>query len=74
MYQEAPLDKLSLLSQAPNSCYLADQSKEEEIDGACGSYREKGNTYRVLVEKPEGKRQLGRPRRRRKDNVSTNLK
>ena len=25
--------------------------------------------YRVLVGKPEGKRPLGRPRRRRKDNI-----
>jgi hypothetical protein len=25
--------------------------------------------YRVLVEKPEGKRQLGRPRRRWEDNI-----
>jgi hypothetical protein len=30
---------------------------------------EKRNTYRVLVEKPEGKRLLGRPRRRSEDNL-----
>jgi hypothetical protein len=29
--------------------------------------------YRVLVEKPEGKRQLGRPRRRWKDNIKVDL-
>jgi hypothetical protein len=28
---------------------------------------EKGNAYRILVRKPEGKRPLGRPRRRWKD-------
>jgi hypothetical protein len=29
--------------------------------------------YRVLVVKPEGKRQLGRPRRRWEDNIKTDL-
>jgi len=29
--------------------------------------------YRVLVGKPEGKRTLGRPRRRWKDNIKMNL-
>jgi hypothetical protein len=29
--------------------------------------------YRVLVGKPEGKRQLGRPRRRWKDNIKMGL-
>jgi hypothetical protein len=30
---------------------------------------EKSNVYRLLVGKPEGKRPLGRPRRRRIDNI-----
>jgi len=29
--------------------------------------------YRVLVGKPEGRRPLGRPRRRWEDNIKTNL-
>jgi hypothetical protein len=29
--------------------------------------------YRVLVEKPEGKRPLGRPRRRWEDNIKMDL-
>ena len=29
--------------------------------------------HRVLVGKPEGKRPLGRPRRRREDNIKTDL-
>ena len=29
--------------------------------------------YRVLVEKPEGKRPLGRPRHRREDNIRMDL-
>ena len=31
------------------------------------------NSYRVLVGKPEGKRPLGRPRRRREDNIKIDL-
>jgi hypothetical protein len=31
--------------------------------------REKRNAYRLLVGKPEGKRPLGRPRRRWLDNI-----
>jgi hypothetical protein len=34
---------------------------------------EKRNTYRLLVGKPEGKRQLGRPRRRWADNIKMDL-
>jgi hypothetical protein len=34
---------------------------------------EKRNTYRLLVEKPEGKRPLGRPRRRWLDNIKIDL-
>ena len=34
---------------------------------------ESGGVYRVLVEKPEGKRPLGRPRHRWKDNIKTDL-
>jgi hypothetical protein len=34
---------------------------------------EKRNVYRVLVGKPEGKRPLGRPRRRWIDNIKLDL-
>jgi hypothetical protein len=34
---------------------------------------EKRNVYRLLVEKTEGKRPLGRPRRRWIDNIKLNL-
>jgi hypothetical protein len=32
------------------------------------------NAYRILVEKPEGKRPLGRPRHRRVDNIKIYLR
>ena len=41
------------------------------MGGACGAYG--GGVYRVLVGKPEGKRPLGRPRRRREDNIKMDL-
>jgi hypothetical protein len=34
---------------------------------------EKKGLYSVLVRKPEGKRPLGRPRRRREDNIKRDL-
>jgi hypothetical protein len=34
---------------------------------------EKRNAYKLLVEKPEGKRPLGRPRRRWVDNIRIEL-
>jgi hypothetical protein len=36
--------------------------------------REKRNVYRVLVGKPEGKRHLGRPRRRWVDNIKMDIR
>jgi hypothetical protein len=36
---------------------------------ACSTNGKKGNAYRILMEKPEGKRPLGRQRRRSVDNI-----
>jgi hypothetical protein len=36
--------------------------------------RETRNAYRILVGKPEGKRPLGRPRRRSVDNIKMDLR
>jgi hypothetical protein len=35
---------------------------------------EKRNAYRILVEKPEGKRSLGRPTHRREDNIEMGVR
>jgi hypothetical protein len=40
---------------------------------ACSTHGETRNAYRVLVLKPEGKRQLGRHIRRWEDNIKMDL-
>jgi hypothetical protein len=46
----------------------------DEMGGACSTNGEKRNTYRILVGKPEGKRPLGRPRRRWEYNIKMALR
>jgi hypothetical protein len=41
---------------------------------ACSTNGKERNACRILVEKPEGKRQLGRPRRRWVDNMKMVLR
>jgi hypothetical protein len=43
------------------------------MGGSCSTYGEKRKACRLLVEKPEGKRPLGRPRRRWVDNIRIDL-
>jgi hypothetical protein len=43
------------------------------MDGECSTNGEKRNAYTLLVVKPEGKRPLGRPRRRWVDNTRMDL-
>jgi hypothetical protein len=43
--------------------------KKDEMGRACSTNGEKRSAYRILVGKPEGKRPLGRPRRRWEDNI-----
>jgi hypothetical protein len=41
---------------------------------ACSTDGENRNAYRILVGKPEGKKPLGRPRRRGVDNIKMDLR
>jgi hypothetical protein len=43
------------------------------MGGACSTYGERRGLYRVYVGKPEGKRLLGRPRRRWEYNIKMDL-
>jgi hypothetical protein len=44
------------------------------MGGACSTNEEKRNAYRILVRNPEGKRPLGRPRRRWMDSIKMELR
>jgi len=43
------------------------------MGGAYSAYGVRRGVYRVLVRKPGGRRPLGRPRRRREDNIKMDL-
>jgi hypothetical protein len=53
--------------------YSGDQINNNATGGACSAYWDRRGAYRVLVGKHEGKRPLGRPRRRWKDNNKMDL-
>jgi hypothetical protein len=44
------------------------------VGWTCGTHGEERGAYRVLVGRPEGKRPLGRPRRRWEDNIKMDLR
>jgi hypothetical protein len=50
------------------------KSRRMRWTGHVARMGEKRNVYRILVGKPEGKRQLGRPRRRWVDNIKMDLR
>ena len=45
-----------------------------EMGRACSTYGDREDAYRILVGKPEGRRQLGRPRRRWKGDNNMDLR
>jgi hypothetical protein len=49
------------------------KSRRIRWKGYVARIEEKRSVYSVLVGKPEGKRQLGRPRHRREDNMKMDL-
>jgi hypothetical protein len=53
--------------------YSGNQIKKNEMDWVCSTYVERRGVCRVLVGKPEGKRPLGRPRRRLENNIKLDL-
>jgi hypothetical protein len=44
------------------------------MDRECSTHGRDENAYKILVGKPEGMRPLGRPRRRREDNITIGLR
>jgi hypothetical protein len=47
--------------------------EKNEFGGTCSTTGKRRGVYRVLMGKPEGKRPLGRPRRRWENNIKMDL-
>jgi hypothetical protein len=45
----------------------------DEMGRTCSADREMRKAYQILIEKPEGKKPLGRSRRRWEDNIKMDL-
>ena len=65
-------EKLNDLYSSPNIVRVI-KSRRMKWVGHVARMGEERGVYRVFVEKPEGKRPLGRPRRRWVDNISMDL-
>jgi len=65
-------EELNDLYCSPNIVQVI-RSRRMRWTGHVARIGERRGVYRVLVGKPEGKRLLGRPRRRWEDNIKMNL-
>ena len=65
-------EELNDLYCSPNIARVIKWKRMRSV-GHVACMGERRGVYSVLVEKPEGKRPLGRPRRRREDNIETDL-
>jgi hypothetical protein len=65
-------EELNDLYSSPNIIRVI-KSRRMRWAGYVARMREKRYAYRILVGRPEGRRPLGRPRRRWEDNIKTNL-
>jgi len=54
--------------------YSGGQIEKNEMGEACSTYGEIRGVHRALVVKPEGKKPLGRPRRKWEDNIKMDLR
>jgi hypothetical protein len=50
------------------------KKEEDEVGGTCGTHGDGRGVYRVLVGRTEGKRPLGRPRRRWEESIKMDLR
>jgi hypothetical protein len=66
-------EELHNLYSSPNIIRMI-KSRRMRRAGHVARMGETRNAYRILVEKPEGKRPLGRPRRRWVDNIKMDLR
>jgi hypothetical protein len=66
-------DELHSLYTSPNIVRVI-KSRRMRWDGHVARMGEGSRVYRVSVERPEGKRPVGRPTRRWEDNIKINLR
>jgi hypothetical protein len=66
-------EELHNLYSSP-SIIIIIKSRRMRWAGHVARMRDRRNAYRILVEKPEGRRSLGRPRCRWMDNIITDLR
>ena len=71
-WRELHNEELNDLYSSPNIVRVI-KSRRMRLTGHVARLGERRSVYRVLVEKPDGKRQLGRPRRRWEDNIKMDL-
>jgi hypothetical protein len=57
-----------------NGYYRGYRIKNNEMGRLCGTYGERRGAWSVLMGKREGQRPLGRPTRKRDDNIKKYLK
>jgi hypothetical protein len=65
-------EELNDLYSSPNIIRV-NKSRRTRWAGYVARIREKGGAYRSLFGRPEGRRPLGRPKRRWEDNIKTDL-
>jgi hypothetical protein len=66
-------EELNGLYSSPNIIRVI-KSRRMRWAGHIARMGEKGSAYRILVGRPEGRRPLGRPRRKLEDNMKTDLR
>jgi hypothetical protein len=65
-------EELNDLYSSPNTIRIIKSRRMRREEHVARMWEERG-TYRILVGRPEGRRPLGRPRRRWEDNIKMNL-
>jgi hypothetical protein len=66
-------EELRILHSSPSTIRII-KSRRMRWAGHVACKGEKRNAYRILVGKPEGKRPLGRPKRRWEDNIKMDFR
>ena len=71
---EKTTQRVTLCSILLTKHHLANQTQKTEMGRTCSTYGERRDAYTVPVGKPEGRRPLGRHRRRWEDIIKMDLR